>query len=271
MSDLHELTQLGQHTVYPTAPNIALLQPIPRQLTRADLGLHEPLPFNGIDLWTHYEVSWLNARGKPEMAIAEIIVPADSPNLLESKSLKLYFNGFNQARFQDADAFCARVQAELSQIAQAAVTLRLIDVQDYALGQLPGMCLDQLDIECSRYQPEASLLQVDHQRRAAGCWHTHAFRSNCPVTNQPDWASILIVSEGPALEPASLLRYLVSFRQHSGFHEQCVERIFADLLRIGRQDKLTVYARYTRRGGLDINPFRSNFQTFTQTLRTARQ
>lgn len=271
MSDLHGLTQLGQATIYPDAPCVSLLQAIPRELTRQTIQVPTPLPFFGVDIWTHYEVSWLNLRGMPEVAIAEISIPANSPNLLESKSLKLYFNGFNQAVFASPSEFIARVRDELSAVTGSEVGLRCMPVTDFFVGQLPGQLLDNIEVACSVYQPDVELLEVEHGGVVSQHWHTHLFRSNCPVTNQPDWASVVIQTLGPRIVPASLIRYLVSFRQHAGFHEQCVERIFMDLHRHGQQQEITVYARYTRRGGLDINPYRSNVTTADVLPRTARQ
>lgn len=271
--NLHELTQLGQETEYPDRYDAGLLQPIPRELTRANLGIEtEQLPFHGVDVWTHYEVSWLESTGKPAVAIAEICVPAQSPNLIESKSLKLYFNSLNFATFASAEAFIQQVEADLSEVAEASVTMTLSSPdQALQLSPFPGQCLDTLPLTTSSYLPDPSLLRVDPQTRVDEVWHSHLLRTNCPVTDQPDWGSVLIHYRGPRIVPESLLAYLVSFRRHSDFHEQCVERIFMDLQQYTGAEALSVYARYTRRGGLDINPFRSNFEQLTTRWRTNRQ
>ncbi|MEO6698304.1 MAG: NADPH-dependent 7-cyano-7-deazaguanine reductase QueF [Paraperlucidibaca sp.] len=272
--DLHALTQLGKDTRYPDSPCAELLQAIPRQFSRAALGLdpEAALPFHGVDLWTHYELSWLDAYGKPCVAIGELRVPAESTNIIESKSLKLYFNGLNFTRFDSPQAFVTRVEADLSAVAAAAVTLDLLDAgAASALAAFPGTCLDDLALDTDIYTPDPSLIRTREGMREDAVWHSHLLRTNCPVTDQPDWASIIIHARGPALAPESLLAYLVSYRRHSDFHEQCVERIFYDLMTYAGLDQLTVYARYTRRGGLDINPFRSNFETLSESLRVARQ
>lgn len=272
--DLHSLTQLGQVTDYPDAPCAERLQAIPRQFSRDGLGLdaHTVLPFQGVDLWTHYELSWLDGQGKPRVAIGEIRVPSESANIIESKSLKLYFNGLNFTRFASPEAFVAQVEADLSLVAGAKVCLSLLDVgKAGSLAALPGVCLDDLALCTDVYTPDPSLIQIREDVYEDAVWHSHLLRSNCPVTNQPDWGSVLIHARGPALIPESLLAYLVSYRRHSDFHEQCVERIFIDLLKHAKLEQLTVYARYTRRGGLDINPFRSNFESLTESLRMARQ
>lgn len=273
MTDLHGLTRLGQATDYPDGYDADLLQPIPRAMGREALGLDEAaLPFTGVDLWTHYELSWLNLSGKPLVAIGEIRVPFDSPNLIESKSLKLYFNSLNGERFEHAAAYVARVEHDLSGIAEAGVTLTLLPADALtAIATFPGQCLDDLDIACSVYEPDPTLLHSNLQIIVDEVWHSHLLRSNCPVTDQPDWASVLIHYQGPQIEPESLLAYIVSFRHHSDFHEQCVERIFSDLQQYAKANHVSVYARYTRRGGLDINPFRSNFETLQGSLRTQRQ
>ncbi len=274
MVDLHELTRLGQATEYPDGYDASLLQPIPRVFGREALGLgeDEPLPFTGVDLWTHYELSWLDAGGKPVVAIGEIRVPAESANLIESKSLKLYFNSLNFERFDDAARFAARVEQDLSQVAEAAVTLTLLaaDAAD-TLMPFPGRCIDTLPLTTDVYLPDPGLLRSYPDERVDEVLHSHLLRSNCPVTDQPDWGSVLVHYRGPRIDPASLLAYIVSFRRHSDFHEQCVERMFRDLQQHAGAEALSVYARYTRRGGLDINPFRSNFEQLTQSWRTRRQ
>lgn len=265
---------LGQPTDYPKQYQPDILFAIARGEGRRALGLSEPLPFTGLDVWTHYEVSWLERGGKPRIAVAEIRVPADSPYLIESKSLKLYFNSLNFERFASADAFISRVETDLSRAAAAAVTVQLIDAQQaqrLAVQELPGQCLDDLPLSCSEF-----VLNADHLRTLPGpvieaCWHSHLLRSLCPVTQQPDWGSVLIRYRGPAMDVAGLLAYLVSYRDHADFHEQCVERIFRDIWSRCQPEQLSVYARYTRRGGLDINPFRSSTAQLAENLRLFRQ
>lgn len=270
--DLHKLTQLGQATSYPDAPCAQVLQPIPRAFSRNALGISGDLPFQGVDVWTHYELSWLDPNGKPRVAIGELRVPAQSVNIIESKSLKLYFNGLNFTRFSTPQDFIAHVEKDLSHVAQSSVKLDLSCVGDAAtLAALPGTCLDELAVDTDVYSPDPRLIRVREGAHEEAVWHSHLLRTNCPVTDQPDWASIMIRARGPALVPESLLAYLISYRRHSDFHEQCVERIFYDLLSYAGLEQLTVYARYTRRGGLDINPFRSNFEDFGESLRLARQ
>ena len=232
---------------------------IPRAPARAALGLGDPLPFHGVDLWNAYELSWLDRRGKPQLALGEFAVPAASPNLIESKSLKLYLNGFMQTAMDDREAVRARIAADLSTTAGApvAVTLRTATAGE-AVGTLAGDCIDGQAIEIDHYagpQPErlAAATEVVEETLVS-----HLLKSNCPVTGQPDWASVQIEWSGPRLDRGALLRYLVGYREHAEFHEQCVERIFRDLSQRFAPRRLTVYARYTRRGGLDINPWRSS-------------
>lgn len=265
---------LGQATDYPVAYAPHLLFPIARAQGRRELGLGEgALPFHGVDVWTHYEVSWLDARGKPRVAVAEIRVPAASPCLIESKSMKLYFNSLNFERFDDAGSFCAVVQKDLSAAAGAPVAIALLPAAaaGHAFADLPGECLDELDVACDAYEVDPGLLRADPGREVAETLHSHLLRSRCPVTHQPDWASVMIDYQGPALDRAALLAYLVSYRNQSDFHEQCVERIFMDLMARCRPRALTVYARYTRRGGIDINPWRSTGAGEPPAARQARQ
>ncbi len=256
---------LGKPATYQTDYNPALLFPIARQEKRNELGLAGTLPFFGVDIWNAYEVSWLNLRGKPHIAIANVIVPADSPNIIESKSFKLYLNSFNQTRLAGPDALIERLRADLSNGFGAPVQVSLSLPGDFGkieMGELSGFLLDRLDIDVADYHPNALLLQANHD--AAIVEETlvsHLLKSNCLVTGQPDWASVQIRYVGAQIDQERLLQYLIGFRNHNEFHEQCVERIFIDILRQCRPQKLSVYARYTRRGGLDINPWRSNFTT----------
>ena len=249
---------LGRAVDYPREYDPALLFPIARALGRGEIGLDAAaLPFTGHDRWHAYELGWLDPRGKPRVATATLAVPADSPNLVESKSLKLYLNSFNGARFEHDAAVRERIAADLSRVAGApvAVTFGLPPITDDAAGV---ESIDGLDIALDHYgPPHAGFLQADATDLVEETLSSALLKSNCPVTGQPDWARVLIRYRGPRLDRAGLLRYLVSFRDHCEFHEQCVERIFSDLLTHARPQRLAVEARYTRRGGLDINPWRA--------------
>lgn len=249
---------LGRATPYPTRYDPDLLFPIPRAQGRAPLGIEAAaLPFHGHDRWHAYELAWLDARGKPATGTATFLVPADSPNLVESKSLKLYLNSLNAARFDSADAVRARIADDLSQVAGAPVEASL-GLPPVAAGDGEAASIDGLDIAIDRYgPPEPGFLTANANEPAEESLLSHLLKSNCPVTGQPDWASIRIGYSGPRIDRAGLLRYLVSFREHAGFHEQCVEQVFTDLLARCRPESLWVEARYTRRGGLDINPWRA--------------
>jgi 7-cyano-7-deazaguanine reductase len=267
---------LGKTAAYQAHYAPELLFPIPRQQKRAELGLTGTLPFFGVDIWNAYEISWLNMRGKPQVAIATITVPADSPNIIESKSFKLYLNSFNQTRLANTDALLALLRDDLSNAVGAPVHLKLTTPEQFEsvkMGELEGLALDRLDIEIDQYTPSPDLLVASHDEAPVEeTLVSHLLKSNCLVTGQPDWASVQIVYAGPQIEQEGLLKYLIGFREHNEFHEQCVERIFVDILRQCRPSKLAVYARYTRRGGLDINPWRANFSTGRPlNLRTARQ
>ncbi|BDA12609.1 NADPH-dependent 7-cyano-7-deazaguanine reductase [Aeromonas caviae] len=265
---------LGQQSAYISQYTPSLLQPVPRSLNRDDLGLRGELPFQGCDVWTLYELSWLNAKGKPVVAIGEVFVPATSPNLIESKSFKLYLNSFNQTRCDSLEAVQALLVQDLSGCAGApvSVTLFTLDQAPHQIAQLPGECIDNLDIEVDGYEFDATLLQGAAGREIVEeTLHSHLLKSNCLVTSQPDWGSVVIHYRGPRLDREKLLRYLISFRQHNEFHEQCIERIFTDLKHFCAPEKLTVHARYTRRGGLDINPFRSDWEPVPANLRLIRQ
>lgn len=256
---------LGKSSVYQTQYEPSLLFSIARQDKRDELAISAPLPFFGMDIWNAYELSWLNLRGKPQVAVAKIMVPADSPNIIESKSLKLYLNSFNQTKLAGSDALLELLCADLSAGFGAPIQIVLTTPDGFsklAMGELDGMLLDRLDIEVEHYTPDASLLQVTADEASVEeTLVSHLLKSNCLVTGQPDWASVQIRYVGAPIDQEGLLRYLIGFREHNEFHEQCVERIFMDILRQCAPQKLSVYARYTRRGGLDINPWRSNFST----------
>lgn len=276
MTNTADQSPLGKTSAYQTQYAPELLFPIPRQGKRDELGLTGTLPFFGVDIWNAYEVSWLNLRGKPQVAILTVRAPADSPNIVESKSFKLYLNSFNQTRLANEEALLALLRDDLSAAFGAPVHLTLTlpeQFEQLKMGELDGVLLDRLDIEVDAYSPAPEILKADFD--AAPVEETlvsHLLKSNCLVTGQPDWASVQIKYAGPQIDQESLLRYLIGFREHNEFHEQCVERIFTDILRHCRPQKLTVYARYTRRGGLDINPWRTNHSgQRPPNLRTARQ
>ncbi|MCB1577995.1 MAG: NADPH-dependent 7-cyano-7-deazaguanine reductase QueF [Xanthomonadales bacterium] len=259
-----EDSPLGRITAASRDYDPDLLYPIPRARGREALGLGaDALPFDGVDIWNGYELSWLDARGKPEVATAEFRVPATTPNLIESKSFKLYLNSFNQTCHDDPAQVRERLRRDLSAAAGGAVEVALASVTRPLTamhGEFDGDCIDALDVAIDCYgppQPEylgtrTSDVVVDE------ALVSHLLKSNCPVTGQPDWASVQIRYRGAPIDREGLLRYLVSYREHDDFHEQCVERIFRDLLARCAPTRLTVSARYTRRGGLDINPWRSN-------------
>jgi 7-cyano-7-deazaguanine reductase len=274
--DLHASLPLGKTTAYRSDYDAGLLCPFPRKVKRDEIGVGADLPFGGCDIWNAYELSWLNDKGKPVVAMAEFRFPCRSVNLIESKSFKLYLNSFNQTRCADFDRVRQTMQQDLARAAGAPVEVRLIPAAEFSaerIQPLPGTCIDDLDIEVASYSLDPALLDgaADPRQPVSETLHSHLLKSNCLVTNQPDWGSVLIRYRGPKIDPEALLRYLISFRLHNEFHEQCVERIFVDLLRCCRPQQLSVYARYTRRGGLDINPFRSNFESAVDNLRLARQ
>jgi len=261
MQDLPDALQaspLGKAADYPKVYSPGVLCPIAREDSRALLGLGATLPFDGADLWTAWELTWLTRAGTPRAAAADISVPASSPNIIESKSLKLYLNSFAMSSAATGYDIAAVIRDDLSAAAGApvAVTLR----QSAAIEELPGNSLDEQDIACSVYDVDAGLLEADDAEVVSECLHSRLLRSLCPVTGQPDFGSLVIRYEGPKIAPDSLLRYIVSFREHNDFHEACVERMFVDLKQRCRPERLSVYARYQRRGGLDINPFRSDFE-----------
>lgn len=264
---------LGKSVTYIEKYAPELLQAVPRSMNRQELDIVASQPFSGCDIWNGYELSWLNSKGKPQVAILRADVPAESENLIESKSFKLYLNSFNQTHFASWQEVQKSLQQDLSRCANGNVDVTLYNMQqlsEFNTVSLPGQCIDDLDIEVSQYQPDVSLLTTTDEP-VSETLHSHLLKSNCLITSQPDWASIVIRYEGAQIEHASLLKYLIAFRQHNEFHEQCVERIFCDIKSQCKPDKLTVYARYTRRGGLDINPFRSDFEPCWQNLRQARQ
>ncbi len=270
---------LGQEVSYHDQYQPSLLFPIARKIKRDELGLKSSLPFHGQDIWNAYELSWLNKLGLPQVAIAEFRFPADSPNIVESKSLKLYLNSLNQTIVEDWQTLRALIEKDLSKVAEANVEVILTELTEkdkYQIDSLKADCIDQQTIKIEHYNYQANLLNLDlsaqlSQQIVSESLCSHLLKSNCLITNQPDWASIFIQYTGAAVCHASLLKYLVSFRSHNEFHEQCVERIFIDFMNVCKPKKLTVYARYTRRGGLDINPWRSNCLQNMDNIRLARQ
>ena len=313
-----EHSPLGKPSAYIDQYDASLLFPIARAPKRAEIGIDGAAPFFGADLWTAFELSWLNLRGKPQVALAHFTVPCETLNIVESKSFKLYLNSFNNTRFANADEVKARLRADVSaavwrangspparsglaapgaaplslRVTQAAsatapalesgaaaaptigVTLLGAELFDREpVHELDGLSLDRLDIECTRYTPAPDLLTVTrNEAPVSEVFTSNLLKSNCLVTGQPDWGSIQISYTGDQIEQGGLLQYLVSFRNHNEFHEQCVERIFMDLWTRCQPMKLAVYARYTRRGGLDINPFRTSFPAaLPRNVRHARQ
>ena len=277
-----ENSPLGKAASYADQYDASLLFPIPRAGKRAEIGISGALPFLGADLWTAFELSWLNLRGKPQVALAHITVPCESPNIIESKSFKLYLNSFNNTRFTDAAEVQARLRADLSEAAwrgaahpsSVGVRLLLPELFDREpVHELDGLSLDRLDVECTQYTPAPELLTATFgEQPVTEVLTSNLLKSNCLVTGQPDWASVRISYSGPQIDQEGLLQYLISFRNHNEFHEQCVERIFVDIWARCKPLKLTVYARYARRGGLDINPFRTSHpQGLPANVRTARQ
>jgi len=264
---------LGKQTHYCSNYNPDLLFPIARKIKRDELAMPAVLPFRGVDVWTAYELSWLNLKGKPMVALGEFEFPADSPNIIESKSFKLYLNSFNATRFASQTEVIERLTQDLSQASGAKVLVKMkwVSEPQTLVGELDNaFCLDHQDIEITDYRLDSSLLKVSSEE-VEQTVYSHLLKSNCLVTGQPDWGTVVISYRGRQIDPSSLLRYIVSYRDHMEFHEQCVERIFMDIQHHCQPEALTVYARYVRRGGLDINPYRSNFQPYLSMLRLVRQ
>jgi len=265
---------LGKSTSYLDQYAPQLLHPIARADNRAGLGLGAELPFQGVDIWNAWELTWLDPDGKPVVATAEIRVPAESPNIVESKSLKLYLNSFSMSEYVAASDVTETIEQDLSNCVDADVNVRLQHASaryGTSVAQLPGECLDGLHVRCDDYEVNGDLLQADAHDIVREDLFSHLLRSLCPVTSQPDTGSLLISYCGPRVDRESLLRYIVSYREHKDFHEACAERMFVDLLEHCAPEQLTVYARYQRRGGIDINPFRSNFEDDPPNVRLWRQ
>lgn len=272
-------TRLGRTTDYDSALDAGLLYPIARARERQGV----VLGIVGCDLWTAYELSWLNGQGLPQGAIAEFSVPCDSPNIVESKSVKLYLNSYHQHVESSWSALQSRLREDLSSATGGSVEVSLFTLDDYhrqrPMSEPQGHCMDSRLVSINAYTPDANLLAIDVDRELDTAidseieetLYTHLLRSNCPVTNQPDWASVYIVYRGAPIDRDGLLAYLVSYRQHQDFHEQCVEQIFADIVAHCQPSELSVYARYLRRGGIDINPFRSTHHALPPAFRHVRQ
>lgn len=272
-----EKSELGKTSTYSQLYNPNHLYMILREGKREEIGIDpKALPFKGFDCWNHYEVSWLNAKGKPMVAIAEIMYDCNSPYLVESKSLKLYFNSFNNTQFKSAQEVENIVKHDLETRLGVVVFVKISSLAEAKHASLQpsfsGICLDMLDVACTKYLVEPNYLSVEAEA-VEEVLYSDLLKSNCLVTNQPDWGSVQIAYKGKKINHEGLLKYLVSFRNHNEFHEQCIERIFMDILRLCQPESLTVYGRYTRRGGLDINPYRSteSFVFDEQNIRLVRQ
>ena len=271
-----EQSELGKKTEYDPHYNPDKLFPIPRKGKRDEIDVPEKLPFFGYDLWNHYEVSWLNEKGKPVVAMAEIIYSCETPNIIESKSMKLYFNSFNNTKFKNSNEVQKIIEKDIAERIGGPVSINIVmlplsNKEDLHPG-LEGTCIDELDVDCSTYMVESSYLEAGTEV-VEEILYSDLLKSNCLVTNQPDWGSVQIAYKGKKINQEGLLRYIVSFRNHNEFHEQCIERIFMDIMRHCQPEELTVYGRYTRRGGLDINPYRSTkkIDSTIANLRLCRQ
>ncbi|MES2218753.1 MAG: NADPH-dependent 7-cyano-7-deazaguanine reductase QueF [Pseudomonadota bacterium] len=254
-----EASPLGKNSEYVSQYQRDLLFPLPRQTKRDEIGVPDPLPFFGADIWNGYEISWLDSKGKPQVAVAEFVFPCTSPNIVESKSFKLYLNSFNNTQLDSAAAVTALMTRDLTAAVGAPVGVDLVKVDEFPdtkIQVFSGTNLDLLEVACDTYTVQPAFLTTQNST-AREVLFSNLLKSNCLVTGQPDWGSVKIEYQGNTINHEGLLKYIVSFRNHNEFHEQCVERIFMDIMRQCKPEKLSVYARYTRRGGLDINPYRS--------------
>ena len=264
-------TPLGKSTGYAEQYDPERLFAIARAESRTALALGNNLPFNGCDIWTAWELTWLNAAGVPQVASAEIQVPAYSPCLIESKSLKLYLGSFAMTKIENRDKLQQMIETDLNACTGSDVELHIHDTgTETDIEEFAGDCIDATDTQCDVFDVDDSFLQTSDELVTATL-NSHVLRSLCPVTNQPDLGSVMISYKGPQIDRAGLLRYIVSYRQHNDFHEVCVERMFMDIKQRCNPEQLTVYARYQRRGGIDINPFRSNFEAPPGRMRLRRQ
>ena len=265
---------LGKNSRFDSLYDPQLLFAVPRNTQREKINIYEKLPFSGVDIWNAYEISWLNPKGKPQVAIGIFYVPCHSKYITESKSLKLYLNSFYQSTFESVKDVQKIVQEDLSKVTESSVDVHLVEPSNYnqeiSLGFMPGLCLDALDIETSTYSVTPQLLKT-HPTVVEEELYSDLLKSNCLGTKQPDLASLYVHYKGDQIDHASLLKYIISFRTHNEFGEHCIERIFTDLMCYCKPEKLTVYGRYTRRGGIDLNPFRSNFEKSLKNRRDFRQ
>lgn len=264
---------LGKKTDYVNTYSPGILHPVSRSLARSKSKIADPLPFTGADIWNGTELSWLNSKGKPEIALGEFTFPCTSPFIVESKSFKLYLNSFNQSSFSCLQEVCDTLVKDLSNVVQAKIGLKLLtpdEVIGRRLASFNGTCLDNLDISTDTYNVNPSFLKISEEI-AEETLYSNLLKSNCLATGQPDWGSLLVRYKGKKLDPDGLLKYIISYRNHEGFAEHCVEQIYQDIMLCCKPEYLTVYARYTKRGGLDINPFRSNFEEWVDNQQQFRQ
>ncbi len=268
---------LGQQTAYPATYTPSVLHAMDRSIARARSGISNARAMFGEDLWTGYELSWLDLQGKPQVAGLRLRVPCQSAAIVESKSLKLYLNGFSMTRFENRAAILRTLDQDLTLAFRSPVTLELLELRQLigSAQQLPGICLDEVDVCTDKYQRDPDLLRLD-QGGAADLvvhesLHSHLFRSLCPVTGQPDWASILIEYQGEPIARDALLRYLISYRSHQAFHETTIEQIYQDIAQACAPERLSVYGYFQRRGGLEINPVRASHEISLTLTRLPRQ
>lgn len=264
---------LGKTAAIPSSYAPEVLRGVSRAAARRQAGIASPLPFSGTDLWTAWELTWLDSRGKPIVATATLSYDATSPRIVESKSLKLYLNSLAGMRFVTQDDVAPTITRDVSKVVGDRVTIQIdpLPAATATVGTLPGSLLDGLEVENFPDTPDATVLTTVDDDIVDEALHTHLLYSLCPVTGQPDTGSLLIRYRGPRIDRASLLRYIVAYRSHTDFHEACVEKVFVDLKTQCGCERLSVYARYNRRGGLDINPFRSDYETTTDNPRLWRQ
>lgn len=271
MSETKELlkkSHLGKEIAYDPNYNPERIFQIDRSLQREELGITDnKLPFFGFDEWNHYEVSWLNAKGKPEVALAQIIYSSDTPCIIESKSMKLYFHSFNNTKFNSIEDLKSTIKKDIEQCVQGNVIVNIIPIkkanEQITIRGFDGICLDDLDIECTVYHVQPLFLTTENQRVENETVYSDLLKSNCLGTHQPDWGSVQITYSGKKINHEGLLKYIVSFRNHNEFGEHCIERMFMDITKQCQPEKLTIQGRYTRRGGIDLNPFRSSEQDFS--------
>ena len=271
----YTFTELGKETRYSDCYDPSLLCPIPRAKARQSGDQTDSLPFIGVDIWTAYELSWLNLDGLPQIAIVEFMIPCDSKSIVESKSFKLYLNSFIQTKFASKEAVQSQLVKDISAATGAKVDVSLFELAEYQgiqpIAEPQGICIDSQSLVIDSYSPDSELLTIQSENIVSETLYSHLLKTNCPVTDQPDWASIYIFYKGVKIDQAGLLKYIVSYRQHQDFHEQCVEQIFSDIMSVCSPIELSVYARYMRRGGLDINPFRSTHIPRPPLFRQVRQ